>query len=166
MLICFIYIALREAVGARQPELAFRQNISEIVIHNDYKFEEYYAITKDGYILTVFRVNHRKTKSGAPVVFMQHGVVDSADAWLVHTEEFSPAFNLAREGYDVWLGNNRGNIYSRSHLRLDEKRDAEEFYDYSWSEMGKYDLPAQIQLALDKTQMKKLTYIGHSQGST
>lgn len=132
------------AAAAKIPDLAFRQNISEIVIYNDYIFEEYYAITKDGYILKVFRVNHRNTPEGAPVVFMQHGIVDSADAWLVHTESSAPAFNLAREGYDVWLGNNRGNIYSRSHLKLDEKRDAEEFYDFTWAEMGLYDLPAQI----------------------
>ena len=67
MLIFFLFVM---AVAARMPDLAFRQNISEIVIHNDYKFEEYYAVTKDGYILKVFRVNHRDTPEGAPVVLM------------------------------------------------------------------------------------------------
>lgn len=107
-------------------------------------------------------MNHRSTKRGASPVLLQHGIVDSADAWLVHTESSAPAFNLARAGYDVWLGNNRGNRYSRSHLRLDEKRDAEEFYDFTWAEMGKYDVPVMIKLVLDKTEMEKLTYIGHS----
>lgn len=40
------------------------------------------------------------------------------------------AFRLADLGYDVWLGNTRGNIYSRSHIYLDP--DDAEFWQYSW----------------------------------
>ena len=32
--------------------------------------------------------------------------------------------------------------------------------------MGKYDAPAQIELALQKSGRKSLTYVGHSQGTT
>lgn len=70
---------------------------------------------------------------------MMHGLVDSSDGWVVN-DELSPAFLLAEAGYDVWLGNNRGNKYSKEHLYL--KPTSKEFWDYDWEEIGTYDVPA------------------------
>ena len=72
----------------------------------------------------------------------QHGVFDSAYGWIVNYPDVTPAFVASRAGYDVWLGNTRGNTYSLSHVTLDPDRDAEQFFDFSWYEMGMYDLPA------------------------
>lgn len=45
---------------------------------------------------------------------------------------FHETFMLS--GYDVWLGNARGNSYSRRHTRL--TADEKAFWDFSWHEIG------------------------------
>jgi predicted alpha/beta hydrolase len=80
--------------------------------------------------------------------------------------ESSTAFAIAAKGYDVWLGNNRGNIYSYDHTYLDPHKNSDQFFDFSFYEMGKYDLPAQVDYVLKVTGQEKLSYIGHSQGTS
>ena len=47
-------------------------------------------------------------------------------------------------------------------LNPDDPEDAEEFFDFSFFEMGKYDAPAQIDYIRNYTGKDKLSYIGHS----
>ena len=76
----------------------------------------------------------------------------------------SLGFLLADAGYDVWLGNYRGNTYSRSHCSLNPK--IKEFWKFSWDEMGKYDIPAMIDKVRQVSGQEKIYYIGHSMGTT
>lgn len=73
---------------------------------------------------------------------MQHGVFDSANCWIMNYGDVAPAFVAARAGYDVWLGNSRGNTYSKRHATLDPEKQKKEYFDFDWQEMGNQDLPA------------------------
>lgn len=71
---------------------------------------------------------------------------------------------MSDAGYDVWLGNARGNSWSRNHTKLDP--DEKNFWNFSFHEIGVHDLPAMINFILTKTNEPSLHYIGHSQGTT
>lgn len=79
--------------------------------------------------------------SGQPI-FLQHGLLSSSADWLLSGPEKALAFILADLGYDVWLGNARGNTYSRHHINM-SNNDAK-YWDFSWHEMAEFDLPAEI----------------------
>ena len=51
---------------------------------------------------------------------------------------------LYQAGYDVWLGNNRGTFHSLEHTHHHHERDAEQFWDWGFAEMGTKDLPAML----------------------
>lgn len=73
---------------------------------------------------------------------------------------------LAEQYYDVWVGNNRGNVYGRRNKKYDAAKNSKEFFDYSFYENGYYDTRTQVEYALSATGHSKLTYVGHSQGTT
>lgn len=76
---------------------------------------------------------------------------------------------MADEGYDVWIGNFRGSIYSVNHVKFKpfgSLKNQKRFWRYSLHELGVYDLPASIDYILKQTNETKLHYIGHSQGCT
>lgn len=82
----------------------------------------------------------------------------------MNTPDKALAYVLADAGYDVWLTNARGNTYSRAHVALDPNE--KEFWQFSWHEMGVYDLPAVIDHVLEETGLEQLTYLGFSMGTT
>lgn len=134
-------------------------SVDRLIVKYGYPLEEHQVVTEDGYLLTMFRI----PGLGSPVLLM-HGLTGSADDFVLAGPEGGLAYLLADEGYDVWLGNARGNKYSRHHEHL--KPSDGLFWDFSWHEIGLYDLPGMIDYMLNRTGNEKVIYIGHSQGTT
>ena len=57
-------------------------------------------------------------KKPGPPVLLQHGLFENAEkfVWVGHR---SIAIQFLESGFDVWIGNNRGSIYSRFNDKLD-----------------------------------------------
>ncbi|WZN63320.1 lipase [Chloropicon roscoffensis] len=151
----------------------------ELAASKGYEVEEHPRVTtRDGYILKMIRIVGSPKRNSAeqgpcpgtwenPPVLLQHGLIDSAATWVMNMPKQSLGFVLADQGYDVWLGNNRGNSYSMEHERLQGNSNGrdEGFWDFSWDEMAEYDLPAEIDYVLKTTGAQTLSYISHSQGT-
>ncbi|XP_026673789.1 lipase 3-like isoform X2 [Ceratina calcarata] len=142
----------------------------ELVMKHGYEAEIHKVITEDGYILEIHRLPRRRIDcesnfaTAKRPVLIQHGLSGSSADWILLGPGRTLAYMLVDAGYDVWLGNNRGNVYSRNHISmLPNERN---FWNFSFHELGVYDLPATIDYILDRTNCDKLYYIGHSQGTT
>ncbi|KAF6263629.1 Alpha/Beta hydrolase protein [Scenedesmus sp. NREL 46B-D3] len=142
--------------------------MEDFVIPAGYPFENHKVITRDGYILNMYRIphgKHRNTEKGnKPVVLLQHGVTLSSNSFVLLNANESMAYILADAGFDVWMSNTRGNTYSRGHLLLNQW--GQRYWRFSMDELALVDLPAQIDYVLKTTQAKKLAFVGHSQGCT
>lgn len=74
------------------------------------------------------------------------GLFCSSDTWLLCGPDNGIAYMLVDAGYDVWLINPRGNLYSRKHKTLLPSQP--EFWEFSFHEIGIYDIPACIDYIL------------------
>ncbi|CAB3398422.1 unnamed protein product [Caenorhabditis bovis] len=167
-----ILIALGLCVAANyvsahsDPEL--HMDTPQIITRWGYPALIYTVTTEDGYILELHRIPAGKTNvtwpnGKKPVMFMQHGLLCASSDWVSNLPDESAAFLFADAGFDVWLGNMRGNTYSKKHKNL--KPSHESFWKFSWDEMAQYDLEAMIGHVLEVTGQDSVYYMGHSQGT-
>ncbi|XP_030555415.1 lipase 3 [Drosophila novamexicana] len=142
---------------------------AERIESHGYPAETHEVETEDGYVLNMFRIPYSPKLGNAgqaqrPAVLIQHGLFSCSDCFLLNGPDNALAYNYADAGYDVWLGNARGNIYSRNNTRINTNHPY--FWAFSWHEIGAYDLPAMIDHILATTGEKAVHYVGHSQGCT
>jgi pimeloyl-ACP methyl ester carboxylesterase len=155
-------MVLDEASAVADPPY-YSYNFTQVVESHGYPCEMHRAVTSDGYILTLFRIPPKPSNAGRPPILLQHGLLDSAFTWIVNQPTQSLPYILHDAGFDVWMGNNRGNIYSQAHVKYTPADN--QFWEFSWDDMAQYDLPGMLSYILKVTGHPKLAYIGHSQGS-
>lgn len=152
-------------INAPETTSAFNATI-EFVSYYKYPIEEYDVQTSDGYILKFYRITGSPSSPPAPgkkAALLAHGFYTSSIDWVNLGPDFSLPYTLADAGYEVWLANLRGNTLSRRHVSLDPA--SAKFWDYTFHEVGLYDLTALIDFILATTGQSKVHYVGWSGGS-
>lgn len=144
------------------------RGICEFVQSVGFPYEKYIVETEDGHLLPLDRLSNKKS---VKVVYFQHGVLDTAYAWISCSSGVSAsncAFVSFQRGFDVFLGNFRG---TRERRHSDIGISAKKYWDFSLNEHGN-DVESIINtiraikseegVPLDKI---KITIVAHSLGA-
>lgn len=141
------------------------KSVPDIIKLSGFPFEEHKLVTPDGYILILHRIpnsNHANPKKS--IMYLQHGLY-STSATFVALRNESLGFMLAEQGYDVWIMNVRGNVYSDKHNNMTVHDFA--FWDFSLDEISTDDMSLTLNYISEKTNSKgNIIYVGHSLGTT
>ena len=142
------------------------KDIAEIADAYGYLIREFLVTTRDNYLLVIHKLEKkgRMQNSFNKVAYFQHGLLTNSELFLLGSlkEKILP-FWLLDAGYDVWLGNNRGNKYSRKHSFISPEEP--DFWDFSLDEYAMYDIPDTLTYIWTfYGGQKKITYFGFSQG--
>lgn len=179
----FNRLSSQKSIKARSRKKSISHSIStcsdftELCALWGYYAEEHVLQTKDGYLLGIHRLPLKKGEEqlgvrvnagpdsiNKPVVYLHHGLLMNSEVWVCMTEEERCLpFALANQGYDVWLGNNRGNKYSKKSTHFSPS--STNFWNFSIDEFAFHDVPDTINYILKATSSPSLSYIGFSQGT-
>lgn len=120
---------------------------------NNYDWASYQVTTEDGYVLSLWRVtgsNETPVASSRGPILLSHGDASDGLSWFNRDDLESAAYpvKLFDMGFDVWIANARGTKASLGHTTLNYLTDAA-YWDWSFNEMGQYDLTAMTQGILE-----------------
>lgn len=161
--------------AASENDLASEpRSVPELIEYWDYPGETHWIKTADNYILAVHRITGpaasmaseaatEASTSVRPIAFLQHGLFGTSARWTLGPPDKSLAYILADKGYDVWMGNTRGNSYSRNHTELDPDVDSA-FWDFDLETASMGDLTATLDYVFNVTASERVFYICHSMG--
>lgn len=136
--------------------------VSQSIVNAGYRAESHKTKTDDGYILTLHRLLPKLHSGHKGSAFLMHGLFKDSSDFIATGPNTALAYYLADNGFDVWMGNARGTKHSTEHAKIDCSSD--EFWQFSFNEIGFYDVSAMLDFVLDHTKEKSTFYVGHSQG--
>lgn len=128
----------------------------------------YEIVTEDGFVITVHRLidpyESIQARQGRKPILLLHGLLQSSGSFCSSGKD-SLAYMFHKNGYDVWLGNNRCGFEPR-HINFTP--DDYRMWDWDIVDMAQYDLTSLIDHVLANTDsdFTKLVLVCHSQGTT
>ncbi|VEN53677.1 unnamed protein product [Callosobruchus maculatus] len=96
------------------------------------------------------------------LVVIGHGNMMNSRSFLIQ-EESSLVYQLLKEGYYVYLVNFRGNFISNSHMNITDRAT---YWDFSFDQMGKYDMPAIMKEVHRASRGAKSVFLGYGMANT
>ncbi|EPY49509.1 triglyceride lipase-cholesterol esterase [Schizosaccharomyces cryophilus OY26] len=161
------------------PEFMENNEVSQMTTARDtvdlcqlhgYDLEEHFVRTPDGYLLCaqrIYKVQDQESISKLaykpPVLFI-HGLLMNSEIWVCNIKkEDSIPFALVEQGYDVWLGNLRGNKYSKKNVKYGSEN--REFWDFTLDSIAIFDIPATVRYILSVNKSDSVGIVGFSQGA-
>ncbi|CAM9431234.1 unnamed protein product [Ectocarpus sp. 4 AP-2014] len=171
----------RANLGMRSAGIEGRKSARELAEADGFSLEDHHAVTADGFVLVLHRLvtpdrldgtdgdsggcrEAKNIKRPRPAVLLMHGLMQDSEALLCGGRDNALGLRLAAAGFDVFLGNARGNRYSHKHLRRSPVT-SDAYWDFSIDELARYDTPAMIDHVLKVSGQPQLCYIGFSQGT-
>ncbi|XP_060520949.1 lipase 3-like [Cylas formicarius] len=149
-------------------------NLEQRLKHAGYPLETHTVVTKDGYILSLYRVSDSPNLlpsvehqiGNKSVVLLVHGMGGTPELFFILGRD-SLGYYMADRGFEVWILCTRGISCSSEqlHKRYDWDRD-KKYWDFSFHDIATRDLPAHIDYVLNRTSQSSLFLIGHSAGNT
>ncbi|KAF0759032.1 lipase 3-like [Aphis craccivora] len=128
--------------------------------HGHQSYSKHSVITEDGYLINLFRINKGR---GGPPFLLLHALMGASDQWLLRDRNHDLPSILVNNGYDVWLGDFRGNLYSKNHTRLNVSNP--EYWKFSIDEWAFYDVPAMMNYVCNNTEYDKMYVVTYSLSS-
>ncbi|XP_025412142.1 lipase 3-like isoform X2 [Sipha flava] len=122
-------------------------------------YSRYSVPTEDGYLVNLFHIKGH----GGPPFLLLHALMGASDQWFLRDEHHDLPSILANNGYDVWLGDFRGNLYSKQHTYLNATDS--EYWKFSIDEWALYDVPAMIDFVCNNTEYDKTYLVTYSMSS-
>lgn len=144
-------------------ELSLADLFTSRISRYGYSGKIYKIKSEDGYTLKLHRIPPSVKSSKTPVL-MIHGLLASSESFIALGPKVGLPYQLADQGYDVWLANSRGNMNGREHETLSPT--SASFWNFTFHEIAVFDLPPTINFIRKMTNHQKIHLIGHSQGST